>query len=62
MVLAPSMCGDVVVRLEPFGAFDAVVLAEAGEVGGGDEGFVGGEVFGVFEVLGDLVEVSGVGC
>lgn len=51
-----------ILTLEPFGAFDAVVLAETGEVGGGDEGFVGGEVFGVFEVLGDLVEVSGVGC
>lgn len=44
--------------LEPLRAFHAVELTQARQVLGGLGALVGGEVFGGFQVCGDLVDVS----
>lgn len=51
--------GDhVPLAFEPFGAFNAVKLAQARQVFGGLCVLVLGEVFGISHVLDDLVEIS----
>lgn len=59
MVLSSKMSDGCILALEPFCTLNAVPLTEAGQIGSRDEGFVSGEVLGVFEILGDLVEISG---
>lgn len=59
--LGQLVLGEGNLSLEPLGAGDAVVAAEAGEVLGGLGGLEAVEVGGRQEVVGDLVNVSGKG-
>lgn len=57
--LGQLVLGEGKLGLEPLGAGDAVVAAEAGEVLGGLCGLEAVEMGGRQEVVGDLVNVSG---
>ena len=59
MILSAAVLLKVVLALEPLCAFDAVELAEPGQVLGGLGGRVLLEVMGGSEIGVDLVEISG---